>query len=88
MLTPLIATQLIDLLPSSAVLTCDASETGYGAHVVFFTTNGSFGSGMWNELQRCTSSSYRELMAVLLALKSFQNFIAQKKVRFSQTIRM
>ena len=29
-------------LSSSAVLTCDASETGYCAHVVFFTTSGSF----------------------------------------------
>lgn len=30
-----------------------------------------------NELQRCMSYSYQELMAVLLALKSF---IAEKKV--------
>lgn len=36
-----------------------------------------FCSGMWNELQRCMSDSYQELMAVLLALKSF---IAEKKV--------
>ena len=48
--------------------------------MLFFTTNGSFCSGMWNELQRCMSSSYRELMAVLLALKSFQSSIAEKKV--------
>ena len=66
-------------LSSSAVLTCDASETGYGAHVVFYNER-KFRSGMWNELQRCMSSSYRELMAVLLALKSFQSFIAEKKV--------
>ena len=66
-------------LSSSAVLTCDASETGYGAHVVFYNER-KFCSGMWNELQGCMSSSYRELMAVLLALKSFQSFIAEKKV--------
>lgn len=36
-----------------------------------------FCSGMWNELQRCMSYSYQELMVVLLALKSF---IAEKKV--------
>ena len=66
-------------LSSSAVLTCDASETGYGAHVVFYNER-KFCSGMWNELQRCMSSSYWELMAVLLALKSFQSIIAEKKV--------
>ena len=48
-------------LSSSAVLTCDASKTDYTVHVVFFTTNGSFVPGMWNELQRCMSFSYREL---------------------------
>ena len=66
-------------LSSRAVLTCDASETGYGAHVVFYNER-TFCSGMWNELQRCMSSSYWELMAVLLALKSFQSYIAEKKV--------
>ena len=66
-------------LSSSAALTCDASETGYGAHVVFYNER-KFCSGMWNELQRCTSSSYREFVAVLLALKRFQSFIAEKKV--------
>ena len=66
-------------MSSSAVLTCDAGETGYGVHVVFYNER-KFCSGMWNELQRCMSSSYRELMAVLLALKSFQSFIAEKKV--------
>ena len=79
MLTPLMDTQLIDLCRLAQFLTCDASETGYGAHVAF-TTNGSFVPECGNELQRCTSSSYWELMAVLLALKSFQSFIAEKKV--------
>ena len=66
-------------LSSSAVLTCDASETGYGAHIVFYNER-KFCSGMWNELQKCMSSSYLELMALLLALKSFQSFSAGKKI--------
>ena len=63
MLTPLMATRLIDLCRLAQFLTCDASETGYGAHVVFYNER-KFRSGMWNELQRCMSSSYWELMAV------------------------
>ena len=47
---------------------------------LFFYSERKFCSGMWNELQRCMSSSYRELMAALLALRSFQSFIAEKKV--------
>jgi len=48
--------------------------------MLVFYNEQKFSSGMWNELQRCMSSSYQKLMAVLLALKSFQSFIAKKKV--------
>ena len=61
-------------LSSSAVLTCDASETGYGAHIVFYNER-KFCSRMWNELQKCMSSSYLGLMALLL-----ESFIAGKKI--------
>ena len=36
---------------------------------------------MWNSVERAKSSSFRELRAVYLALKSFKNFIIGKKVK-------
>ena len=36
---------------------------------------------MWSSVDRAKSSSFRELLAVYLALKSFQNFIIGKKVK-------
>ena len=65
-------------LSSSVVLTCDASESGYGAHISFGGER-RFCSGMWSFVERAKSSSFRELLAVYLALKSFQNFIIGKK---------
>ena len=67
-------------LSSSVVLTCDASESGYGAHISFGGER-MFCSGMWSSVERALSSSLRELLAVYLALKSFQNFIIGKKVK-------
>ena len=66
-------------LSSSVVLTCDASESGYGAHISFGGER-RFCSGMWSFVERAKSSSFRELLAVDLALKSFQRFIIGKKV--------
>ena len=42
---------------------------------------------MWSFVERAKSSSFRELLAVDLALKSFQHFIIGKKVRSFQIIR-
>ena len=36
---------------------------------------------MWSSFERAKSSSFRELMAIFLALKSFQSFIMGKKVK-------
>ena len=36
---------------------------------------------MWSSVERAKSSSFLELLAVYLALKSFQNFIIGKKVK-------
>ena len=36
---------------------------------------------MWSSVERAKSSSFRQLLAVYLALKSFQNFIIVKKVK-------
>ena len=67
-------------MSSSAVLTCDASQSGYGAHLTFGSDR-KFCSGMWSSFERAKSSSFRELMAIFLALKSFQSFIMGKKVK-------
>ena len=66
-------------LSSSVVLTCDASESGYGAHISFGGER-RFCCGMWSSVKRA-KSSFRELLVVYLALKSFQNFIIGKKVK-------
>ena len=58
----------------SAILTCDASESGYGAHLCVCKDR-KFCSGMWSECERGKSSTYRELKAILLALKSFSSFL-------------
>ena len=63
-------------LSSSVVLTCDASESGYDAHISFGGER-RFCSGMWSFVERAKSSSFRELLAVDLALK---HFIIGKKV--------
>ena len=67
-------------LSSSVVLTCDVRESGYGVHISFGGEQ-RFCSGMWSSVERATSSSFRELRAVYLALKSFKNFIIGKKVK-------
>ena len=67
-------------LSSSVVLTWDASEFGYGAHISFCGER-RFCSGMWSTVERAKSSSFRELLAVYLALKGFRNFIIRKKVK-------
>ena len=67
-------------LSFNVVLTCDASESGYGAHISFGGEQ-RFCSAMWSSVERAKSSSFHELMAAYLALKSFQNFISGKKVK-------
>ena len=59
-------------LSSSVVLTCDASESGYGAHISFGGEQ-RFCSRMWGSVERAKSFSFRELLAVYLALKSFSD---------------
>ena len=54
-------------LSSSVVLTCDASESGYGAHISFGGER-RFCSGMWSFVERAKSSSFRELLAVDLVM--------------------
>ena len=43
-------------LSFSAVLTCDASQSGYGAHLTFGSDR-KFCSGMWSSFERAKSSS-------------------------------
>ena len=75
-------------LSCSAVLTCDASQSGYGTDLTFGSDR-KFCSGMWSLFERAKSSSFRKLMAIFLASKSFQSFIMGKiRLRFFQTTRM
>ena len=67
-------------LSSQVVLTSATSESGYGAHISFGGEKRFF-SGMWSSVERAKSFSFRELLAVYLALKSFQNFVIGKKVK-------
>lgn len=46
----------------------DASETGWGAVMGTQTA-----AGFWNNRMSCKPSNYREMMAILLALKTFKN---------------
>ena len=54
----------------------DASQTGWGA-----TCLGQNAAGWWNHRLSRAPSNYRELMAVLLALKSFNGLLGGKKVQ-------
>ena len=71
---------MVTPLSFNVVLTCNASESGYGAHISFGGEQ-RFRSGMWSSVEQAKSSSFCELMAVCLALKSFQNFFSGKKVK-------
>ena len=55
-------------MSSSAVLTCDASQSGYGAQLTFGSDR-KFCSGMWSSFERGKSSSFRELTAIFLVKK-------------------
>ena len=68
-------------LSSNAILTCDASSVGYGAHITVCGNEQKFCSGMWKETERVKSSTFREFKAVLLALQSFCSFLAGGKVK-------
>ena len=54
----------------------DASQTGWGAVCL-----GECAAGWWNHRLSRAPSNYRELMAVLLALKSFKGLLTNKKVQ-------
>ena len=57
-------------------ISTDASASGWGA------VCGSYeASGLWNANQAFRHSNYRELLTVLLAIKSFKGFIAGKTVQ-------
>ena len=60
-------------LSPSAVLTCDAGESGYGAHLTFGSKR-KFCSGMWSSFEGAVNGYF-------LALKSHQSFIMGKKVK-------
>jgi hypothetical protein len=57
-------------------MTTDASGSGWGAHV-----NGLKAMGYWNTRMSMEHSNYRELMAVLMAILSFQNQLRGKNVQ-------
>lgn len=70
--TPIIAR------PIDIQLTTDASHLGWGA---VLETYGMEASGQWNSRMSHESSNYRELMAILMSLKSFEKKLAAKCVQ-------
>jgi hypothetical protein len=54
--------------PIDMQMETDASTSGWGACI---TGTNQFAAGFWNERLRLMPSNYREMMAVLMALKSF-----------------
>ena len=54
----------------------DASDSGWGGYY-----NGRQAAGFWNGRLRTTSINYRELMAVLLTIKTFGSDLQGKHVQ-------
>lgn len=54
----------------------DASDSGWGAYF-----NGSEAVGFWNKRMAMTPINYRELMAVMCAIKSFKSSLKNKNVQ-------
>jgi len=63
-----------------ATLSCDASSSGYGAALLMGNEQ-RFCSEMWNVHDCCESSSFRELKAILLALRSFCKLLINCNVK-------
>ena len=67
-------------LPSSAVqLLSDAGETGFGATLYVASKSLDF-KGVWDANEASQSSTWREMMAVLLSLRHFQSYLAGQLV--------
>lgn len=66
------------LLPQhiEAQISTDSSNTGWGAYY-----KGSKAVGFWNKRMSMTSINYRELMAVMCAIKSFKDSLKGKNVQ-------
>ena len=67
--------------PSSIrVVYTDASESGYGGYIVEHGCH--VATGQWSEEDKVKSSTWRELMAVLLVLESFSTKLRNQRVRW------
>ena len=67
--------------PSSIrVVYTDASESGYGGYIVEHGCHVAM--GQWSEEDEVKSSTWRELMAVLLVLESFSTKLRNQRVRW------
>ena len=60
-------------------VTCDASKTGYGGTILHQNIEAQ---GYWDFSMEHRSSNYRELLAVLMTLKSFLPYLRNKAVQF------
>ena len=60
-------------------VTCDASKTGYGGAILHQNLEAQ---GHWDFSMEHRSSNYRELLAVLMTLKSFLPYLRHKSVQF------
>ncbi len=72
-----------DLIPEDRVETLvysDASSVAYGGYVV--SCNDDKAHGNWSLLERTKSSTWRELKAVSLVLKSLLHHLSEKRVRW------
>ena len=69
-------TQQIHLGPLDCQMTCNTSGTGWGAQF-----GEKHASGVWNTRLSQSHTNYRELMAILLTLKSFKDELINKHVQ-------
>ena len=70
---------------ADSVLFTDASEFAFGGYLA--TLDGVTASGMFPESDLHTSSTFRELKAVLYVLQSYAEKLANQSVKFSSIIR-
>ncbi|XP_052103318.1 uncharacterized protein LOC127736766 [Mytilus californianus] len=66
--------------PSSIVIFSDASNVACGAYTVELENN--IFHKMWNELERCKSSTWREMRAIEQALLSFSTLFMGKSLKW------
>jgi hypothetical protein len=68
--------RIINLKPVEAQIETDASATGYGCYY-----NGLSAAGFWTKWMSLQHSNYREMMAILMGIATFGQFLRGLKVQ-------